>query len=135
MASSETVAAHRHNLAVLMFGDPARIDGLAIHVQIENVRTARGRAGGFPASDSLRQVLPRVKARLGGIWGERDAFAAPYLAEREAMLRRMHPELRFHVIAGAGHWTPYEAADSVNSLLLDMLGAGIGYPTPRDTST
>jgi len=128
MAPNEIAAVHRHNLAVLMFGDPARIDLLAIHVQMENLRTARGRAGGFPASDSLRQVLPRVKARLGGIWGERDAFAAPFLAEREALLRRAHPELRFHVVAGAGHWTPYEAADSVNRMLLDMLGAGSGNP-------
>lgn len=121
MAPDEIAAAHRHNLAVLMFGDPARIDALAVHVQAENVRTARGRAGGFPASDSLRQVLPRVTARLYGIWGERDAFATPYLAEREDLLRSLHPELRFHVVAGAGHWTPYEAADSVNGLLLDVL--------------
>lgn len=128
MSPSEIVAVHRHNLAVLMFGDPARIDRLAVHVQMDNVRTARGRAGGFPASDSLRQVLPRVTARLFGIWGERDAFA-PYLAEREALLRLMHPELRFDIIAGAGHWTPYEAADSVNRMLLEMSGAGTGCPT------
>ena len=57
MTGAEVVAAHRHNLAVLMFGDPAQIDGLAIHLQMENVRTARGRAGGFPASDSLRRVI------------------------------------------------------------------------------
>lgn len=130
MTAADSVAAHRHNLAVLMFGDPARIDRLAIHLQMENVRTARGRAGGFPASDSLRRVLPQVTARLYGIWGERDAFSAPYLAEREALLRGLHPELRFNVIAGAGHWTPYEAADSVNSILLDMLGAGNAGPHP-----
>ena len=107
-----------------MFGDPAQIDRLAIHLQRENVRTARGRAGGFPASDSLRRVLPQVRAPLYGIWGERDAFSAPYLAEREALLRRLHPELQFHIVAGAGHWTPYEAADGVNRILFDMLDAG-----------
>ena len=135
MPPSEVVAAHRHNLAVLMFGDPAQIDRLAVHVQMENVRSARGRAGGFPASDSLRQALPRVTARLCGIWGERDAFAAPFLAEREALLRGMHPALQFHVIRGAGHWTPYEAADSVNGIVLDMLNAGAGDPAPRVTLT
>lgn len=124
MTAAEIVAAHRHNLAVLMFGDPGCIDRLAMHLQMENVRTARGRAGGFPASDALRRVLPQVTARLDGIWGERDAFSAPYLAEREALLRKLHPELRFHVIASAGHWTPYEAADSVNSIMLDIVGAG-----------
>jgi len=27
----------------------------------------------------------------------------------------------FRVIEGAGHWTPYEAADQVNAILIDML--------------
>lgn len=125
MMPREVLAVHRHNLSVLMFGNPARIDSLAIHVQMENTRTARGRAGGFPASDSLRQVLPRVKAQLCGIWGERDAFAAPYLPEREELLRSIQPELQFRVISGAGHWTLYEAAECVNATLLDMLDAGM----------
>jgi pimeloyl-ACP methyl ester carboxylesterase len=30
-------------------------------------------------------------------------------------------ELDFRVIAGAGHWVVYEAADQVNAAILDML--------------
>lgn len=122
MAPAEVLAVHRHNLATLMFGDPGRVDDLAVHVQRENIPHTRVRAGGFPASASLREALPRIGARLHGIWGERDAFAAPYLAERVALLRRVQPGSDVRIIPGAGHWTPYEAADGVNTMLMEMLG-------------
>ncbi|HET8997000.1 MAG TPA: alpha/beta fold hydrolase, partial [Acetobacteraceae bacterium] len=38
MMAAELADVHRHNLAVLMFGDPARVDRLATWLQIENVR-------------------------------------------------------------------------------------------------
>ncbi|MGH7042924.1 MAG: alpha/beta fold hydrolase [Acetobacteraceae bacterium] len=122
MDAAEVLAVHRHNLAVLMFGDPGQVDDLAVHVQRENVGRARARAGGFPASASLREALSRIVARLYGVWGERDAFAAPYLAERAALLHQVQPASDVRVIPGAGHWAPYEAADEVNRLLTEMLG-------------
>ncbi len=122
MAPAEVLAVHRRNLASLMFGDPGGVDDLAVHVQRENVRRARARAGGFPASASLREALPRVGARLSGIWGERDAFASPYVAERVALLHRVQPGSDVRIIPGAGHWTPYETADEVNTMLMEMLG-------------
>ena len=122
MAPAEVLAVHRRNLASLMFGDPGGVDDLAVHVQRENVRRARVRAGGFPASASLREALPRVGARLSGIWGERDAFASPYVAERVALLHRVQPGSDVRIIPGAGHWTPYETADEVNTMLMEMLG-------------
>jgi len=30
------------------------------------------------------------------------------------------------VIEGAGHWTPYEAADQINAILCDMLAGSLG---------
>ena len=122
MGPAEALAVHRHNLAILMFGDPGRVDDLAMHVQREDIRQARVRAGGFPASEALREALPRVGARLSGIWGERDAFAAPYLAERVTLLRRVQPGTDVRIIPGVGHWTPYEAADEVNTMLTEMQG-------------
>ena len=122
MGPAEVLAVHRHNLAILMFGDPGRVDDLAVHVQRENIRQARVRAGGFPASEALREALPRVGARLSGIWGERDAFAAPYLAERVALLHRVQPGSDVRILPGAGHWTQYEATDEVNTMLMEMLG-------------
>jgi 2-hydroxy-6-oxonona-2,4-dienedioate hydrolase len=117
-------AAHRHNLAALMFAYPATADDLALHLQIGNVRRARLRAGALPESDALLAVLPRVRARLCGIWGERDAFASARIRDRDVVLRRIQPGLDFRVIAGAGHWTPYEAPDAVVAAMIDMLAPG-----------
>jgi pimeloyl-ACP methyl ester carboxylesterase len=97
-----------------------------VDVQIANLRRARFKSGTIPVSDALLRALPAVKARIAGIWGERDAFAVPYLEERRRTLARFEPDLEFHVIPGAGHWVVYEAADRVNRILLEML-----EPSPR----
>lgn len=122
MSEAEIMAAHRHNLAVLMFADPGRIDDLAVRVQAGNVARTRLRVGGIPGSDSLLHALARTKARLHGIWGERDNFMAPYVHLREDALRRFQPDASFRVIAGAGHWAPYEASEEVNDALETIAG-------------
>jgi pimeloyl-ACP methyl ester carboxylesterase len=114
---------HRHNLAALMLADPERADALALHVQSENARRARARAGDIPAGDALLRALPRLRApRLLGLWGERDVWAQPVHA-REEVLRRLRPDVDFRTIPGAGHWTPYEAPGAVVAALLDLLPA------------
>jgi hypothetical protein len=40
------------------------------------------------------------------------------LDELAATLRRFRPDLNFHVIDNAGHWTPYEAFNVVKATLL-----------------
>lgn len=112
---------HRENLGAVMFADPGRIDDLAIHVQTENARRARFRSTGIPESDVLLRALPAVRARLAAVWGGRDAFTVPYLAERRKTLGAFQPDLDFRVIPEAGHWTPYEAADTVNEALVEIL--------------
>jgi pimeloyl-ACP methyl ester carboxylesterase len=121
MTPAEVALVHRDNLAALMFADPARVDDLAVHVQLDNVRRARFRVGDIPDSDVLLRALPGVRARLVGVWGERDPYAAPHLDARRATLARFAPDLDFHLLEGAGHWTAYEAADRVNAILLDTL--------------
>lgn len=122
MSDDEIIAVHRHNLAALMIADPARADDLAVHVQIENVRRARVRAGDIPTSDVLLRVLPHVRARLGGIWGERDAMSRDGIADREWMLRQLQPDLDFRLVAGAGHWAPFEAPEPVCAALTGIVG-------------
>jgi pimeloyl-ACP methyl ester carboxylesterase len=122
MTPAETAQVHRDNLAALMIADPRRVDDVAIHVQVENVRRTRFRVGDIPDSDVLLRALPAVRARVVGVWGDRDLYAAPYLEARRATLARWHPDLDFRVIEGAGHWAIYEAADRVNAILLETLG-------------
>ena len=121
MDARETIAVNRHNLGALMIADPAKLDDLAVLVQIENIRRARSRAGSIPHSDALLRALPEVRARVHTVWGERDAMAAAELRQREVLLRHFHQDLEFRLIGGAGHWTPYEAPGRVNAILAQML--------------
>jgi pimeloyl-ACP methyl ester carboxylesterase len=131
MTDDDVAAVHRHNLGALMFGDAAAVDTLAVHVQRHNARTARFKSGDIPSSDVLLRALPGIRARLAGIWGERDAFALPHLDERRRVLAGHQADLDFRVIPGAGHWAPYEAAERVTAAILEILGgAGTSRGAP-----
>ena len=123
MSRDEIMALQRANLGILMFADPACIDDLAVHLQCENVARARVKSRGFAHIDVLRPVLPRIAAPLGGIWGERDITAYPWVDERRDLLRQIQPDAFFAVVPGAGHWVMYEAAEAFNRVLLDRLAA------------
>jgi 2-hydroxy-6-oxonona-2,4-dienedioate hydrolase len=118
----EEFATHRYNLNQLMIHDPDRIDALALYLQKTNHARARMRSRRFSRSGALIEALPRVTARLDGIWGERDATAYPHLDERARLLRSIQPTARFAVVPGAGHWVQYEAADQFNPILAEYAG-------------
>jgi 2-hydroxy-6-oxonona-2,4-dienedioate hydrolase len=111
---------HRDNLRILMIADPDKVDPLAVTIQIENLRRARFRSGGIPGSDALVRALPAVRARIITIWGERDAFIGDDLEPRRHVFAPFQSAADFRVIVGAGHWTPYEAPDQVNAILLSV---------------
>jgi len=117
--AEEALAIHRHNLGALMIADPANIDELAVYIQSQNAPRGRVRSRRFSRADTLARALPLVKARLDGIWGERDATAYPHLDERARTLRSFQPDARFEVIEGAGHWVQYEATDRFNVVLTE----------------
>jgi 2-hydroxy-6-oxonona-2,4-dienedioate hydrolase len=117
-------ATHRYNLNQLMIADPDNIDELALYLQQVNHARARMRSRRFSRSDALAQALPKVTARLDGIWGERDATAYPRVDERGRLLRSFQPGARFAVIPGAGHWVQYEAAERFNALVAEFAAAG-----------
>jgi 2-hydroxy-6-oxonona-2,4-dienedioate hydrolase len=121
MNADEIRSAHRENLRLLMIAQPEAIDDLAVYLQMENVRRARFRSGSIPSSDVLLQALPAIRARITGIWGRDDAFAASHIEDRRHVLAAVQQDLDFRVIEGAGHWVTYEASDEVNAALLDML--------------
>lgn len=114
-------AAQAQNVRTLMLHDPARLDELALAVQAHNDERARLKSRRMSLGDSLREVLPRVRARLNGIWGVHDITAVPWIAERKALLEALHPELEFNVLPDAGHWVQYEASESFNPLMLQLL--------------
>ena len=119
-AESEEFATHRYNLNQLMIADPDKIDELALYLQKTNHARARMRSRRFSRSGALIEALPKIRARLDGIWGERDATAYPHLDQRARILRNVQPAARFAVVPGAGHWVQYEAADRFNPLLAEF---------------
>lgn len=121
MSAAEVAELQRANLGILMFADKDRIDDLAVRLQCDNVDRARVKSRRFAHMDLLGPVLPRIAAPLGGIWGERDITAYPWVDDRRDLLRRVQPEASFAVIPGAGHWVMYEAADAFDRALLDRL--------------
>jgi pimeloyl-ACP methyl ester carboxylesterase len=120
---TEEFATHRYNLNQLMIADPGKIDELALWLQKTNHARARMRSRRFSRSGALIEALPKVTARLAGIWGERDATAYPHVAERARILRSIQPEAPFATVPGAGHWVQFEAAEQFNPLLAEFPAA------------
>jgi pimeloyl-ACP methyl ester carboxylesterase len=118
-SEEEEFATHRFNLNQLMIHDPAKIDELALWLQKTNHARARMRSRRFSRSGALVEALPKITARLDGIWGERDATAYPHVADRERLLRSIQPGLRFAVVPGAGHWVQFEAPDQFNRIIAE----------------
>ena len=108
--------------------DPAKVDGVAIHMQILNTTRAKTRSREMGQAFRLSEVLPRVTVPMTGIWGEFDSTTYPHIQERIDLFRALQPDFRMHVIPGAGHWVAYEAADAFNACLLEVLGTQGGAP-------
>src|SRR5699024_6220700 len=113
-------AVHRHNLGTIMFGRPANIDELAVHVQQNNVNRARLRTRLMPQPDFLLSASRQVEAPLTGIWGARDAFS-PFPADRIRAIRIIRPDIRSTIFPDAGHWVQYEQAAECNTTMLQFL--------------
>lgn len=118
---AEIAAAHRQNLRILMIADPANIDDLAVHLQTRTTEKTRIKSRPISLTDTLRQALAQVTARISGIWGARDSTAGPHLPAREALLKSFQPDAPFRVIPEAGHWVAYEAAKPFNATLTALL--------------
>jgi 2-hydroxy-6-oxonona-2,4-dienedioate hydrolase len=117
----EKRAIHRVNLGILMIHDPQSIDALAVEVQSRNAAVSRIRGKHVSHTGSLANCLPGFTGRLAGIWGEHDPTAAPYLAERRERLQSFQPGAPFDIVPGAGHWVQYEAYETVNRRMRELL--------------
>lgn len=123
---AERRAVVRANLAVTMIADPAKIDDLAVGVQLDLLSQKR-RLRGMPISqsDALLTALPRVAGKITIVWGEHDPYIRPDVRGCIKLLEQEFPAIGFHVFDGVGHWVIFEAAAQANTLVADRLG------TPR----
>tara|TARA_A100001011_G_C13787012_1_gene625490 strand:+ start:37 stop:279 length:243 start_codon:yes stop_codon:yes gene_type:complete len=69
------------------------------------------------------RALPKVKAPLIGIWGERDIYAQDDLTQIEKLMRSCDKDLIFEVIPNAGHWVIFDQPKVFNSVFLLALKA------------
>jgi 2-hydroxy-6-oxonona-2,4-dienedioate hydrolase len=122
---AEKSATHRHNLGILMIHDPGKIDELAVHMQKVNAERSRIRGKHVSHTGALAECLPGFGGRLAGIWGEFDATAVPYVAERRERLRQFQPQAAFDIFPGAGHWVQYEAPQRFNRRLRELVQAAL----------
>jgi pimeloyl-ACP methyl ester carboxylesterase len=122
-SEADKIEAHRHNLGLLMIHDPAKIDALAVHMQKLNAERSRVRGKHVSHTGTLAEALAGFTGQLAGIWGEHDATAAPYMAERREKLRQLRPLATFDVIPGAGHWVQYEEPERFNRRLCELAQA------------
>jgi pimeloyl-ACP methyl ester carboxylesterase len=120
---AEKTATHRYNLGILMIHDQAKIDALAVQMQQMNAERSRIRGKHVSHTGTLAESLAGFHGRLAGIWGEFDATAVPYLAERGEKLREFRPQASFEVFEGAGHWVQYEAPARFNRHLRELVTA------------
>ncbi|WIM11398.1 alpha/beta hydrolase [Enhydrobacter sp.] len=119
---AETLADEaRRNLGILMLHDPAKVDGVAIYMQILNTTRARTRSRDMGIAGALSNVLPQVRTPLAGIWGEFDSTTYPYIQERIDLFRALQPDFEMNVVEGAGHWVAYEAPEAFNATLIEIL--------------
>src|SRR5260370_7001270 len=104
-----------------MLHDPAKVDGVAIHMQILNTTRAKTRSRDMGRAFKLSEVLPRVKTPLSGIWGEFDSTTYPHIPERIDLFRALQPAFRMNVIPEAAHCFAYEPSAAFHNKPLHVL--------------
>jgi pimeloyl-ACP methyl ester carboxylesterase len=115
--STEELHAHmRANLAAHMLSGPAAVDGLALAAHIRSCQKVQFRSRGISRSWKLIDAFAQVHVPALTLWGEHDVTSTPALvapALDDASARRQS-----EILPGAGHWTQFEAAETINQKLL-----------------
>ena len=109
------------NLRGMMIADPAKVTDEAIDLHHANVKRTRYDGRHVSLTPGLMaQCLKQITCPVQIIWGDQDTLCRP-LAPRIDECRAAMPGVQIEMILGAGHWVQYEAAETVNRLLLDFL--------------
>jgi len=123
LPAAEAAPLYRGNLEKLMVNDPAAVDELAMTLHMANMAKARLPSRRLARATVLAEALGDLPCRLAWVFGEGDVTLYPDLAGVRAWLAKHYPAAPCHVVAGAGHWVQYEAAERFNALLGELLGA------------
>lgn len=122
-AASQVDQIMRRNLQLLMFTPETPVDDLSLYIHSSNVAKARVKSRRMSVSDELLKALPRIKARLGGIWGAEDATGGGRAAiqQRADLFKAHQPDAAFEIIENAGHWVMHQQPDTFVKTLLSQI--------------
>lgn len=110
----------RHNLAAVMFADPAHADEAVLEMQLWNLAHAQFDSLRVSYQDRVVADVARVGCPVQAIWGAQDVLAHPTPQQRAERLRAARPDVQVHFVPGGGHWVQYECPDAVVRLLTDF---------------
>ncbi|NUZ05100.1 alpha/beta fold hydrolase [Schlegelella sp. ID0723] len=131
----ELDAIHRHNLRVLMLHDEASLDRLALDVHASNLARDRMKRRRLSQTDVLLRTLPHVRCPVAGIWGAHDVLYRGRMEILEPALARAPRFESLTLIAGAGHWVQFEAAEAFDAALAEVLARPLdAAPAPATGS-
>lgn len=118
----ELDAAHRANLARMMFSGSHAVDDLALAIHASNLPRDRMKRRRISRTDILRRTLARIGCPVHGIWGSQDALYRGVIDQLEPALVAASPTFAgLSLIAGAGHWVQFERAEEFDRALAAAL--------------
>ena len=111
----------RHNLLTHMLHHPDHVDDLALGIHSLSCQRTRFVSKPISHAGGLAQALARYDDRLLLLFGEHDVTTDPSWVMQNLFAGRSG--VAHHIFQGYGHWVQYEAAELVNSRLLDWLAS------------
>jgi len=121
MSRDEVLAVQKENLARLMIYQRSRIDDTAVAIQQSNTSRARFRSPPYARGTLVIDGVRGTKTPLFVIYGDHDAPAYPDLEARREVFQSARPDVRFELVADAGHWLQYEMPDVFNQKCIEWL--------------
>jgi pimeloyl-ACP methyl ester carboxylesterase len=119
VGSDDFHAVMRRNLALHMLHDEAALDATALQIHEQACLATHFPSKRISLAGGLADALQGSPAKVLLVCGEHDVTLTP--ADTEKLVKQAVPGARSELVAGAGHWVQYEAAQRTNELLLDFL--------------
>jgi 2-hydroxy-6-oxonona-2,4-dienedioate hydrolase len=117
----EREAAFRANLRMLMVARDESVDELSLTLYAEALRQDRLTKRRLAATDILLKTMPDIRCPVWSMWGAEDALYRGRFDVAEHGMRQARDLRSYDLLAHAGHWAQYEAADEFDALLASAL--------------
>ena len=118
MSPADLAALHRVNLHHLMISDLAKIDALALKVQVMNTAQARFNSPKFAKNRMVLDAVRQLRQPVLVIYGDQDGPALPDVASKSALFFAENSAVRFDLVANCGHWLAFEQPEIFHDLLI-----------------